>query len=142
MLFNPVLAMLFNTALKRWHPILFVEAPLPGPPSADKPVRHRSRGHHTVGFATRYGALVNAVTSGRNPEVNARFAMDEDMLWDGQGVPASVVFFDETQLATTLDPAADKFTQLAAQLDAAYTRLDVILAQPPATRNRTFRFEA
>ena len=38
MLFNPIFAMLRNTKTNRFHPILFKESPLPGPPAADKPM--------------------------------------------------------------------------------------------------------
>jgi hypothetical protein len=58
MFLNPILAMLFNAKENRWHPILFLESPLPGPPDAAKPVRHKSKFHHTTGFPIRVGAIV------------------------------------------------------------------------------------
>lgn len=97
-MFNPVIAMLHNTTAQRWHPVLFNESSLPGPDAPDKPVRHKSRMHHTTGFPTREEALDNARTSLADavrtqgmgePE----FCLDKDFPWDGEGIPAMVVFF-------------------------------------------------
>ena len=95
MLFNPVVAMLHNQKTDRYHPILFQESPLPGPPSDDKPVRHKSFGHHTTGFDTREEALDNIETdeSIRSECPNITKHLDKDIEWDGEGTPASVCFF-------------------------------------------------
>lgn len=53
MLINPIAALIHNTAADKWHPVLFVESPLPGEDSANKPVRYKSKMHRTEGFATR-----------------------------------------------------------------------------------------
>ncbi len=91
---NPVFAMLYNSKLDRWHPILFLESPLPGPPSLDKPVRHKSRGHHTIGFESREEAVESARESGERIEkTETRFVLDSDILWDGEGIPAIVGYF-------------------------------------------------
>ena len=97
-LLNPVVAMLYNTGLQRWHPVLFVECPLPGPESPGKPVRHKSHMHHTGGFPTREAALDGAnelvrtiVMEKYAPSV--RLLVDGDIPWDGEGVPALVQFF-------------------------------------------------
>ncbi len=96
-MFNPIIALLHNTKLNRWHPILFQESPLPGPPADDKPIRHKSVGHHTAGFETRLAALDSAkdlVTQVTPRAIGpVQLALDQDMSWDGEGVPASVVFF-------------------------------------------------
>lgn len=99
MLFNPLIAILHNEKLDRWHPILFQEAPLPGPPSRNKPIRHKSAGHHTEGFATREEAVAHAKAApGRDPSVaNMILAVDEDLPWDGEGIPAGVNIFPEAQ---------------------------------------------
>lgn len=91
---NPIWAMLHNEKTNRYHPILFHERPLPGPYSLDKPVRHKSRGHHIEGFDTREQALANIedhlkTTPGRK-------CLAKDFYWDGEDMPAMVVFFIET----------------------------------------------
>ena len=45
-------AIIFNTETNTYHPILYRDAPLPGPYDANKPERLKSKGHHTEGFAT------------------------------------------------------------------------------------------
>ncbi len=90
MLFNPIIALLHNQTAERWHPIVFVESPMPG---GAGPVRHKSKMHHTTGFATREEAVANA-TNDLGPKIEgARLAIDEVFDWDGEGVPAMVHFF-------------------------------------------------
>jgi len=86
---NPVVAMLHNTATDRWHPILFSEFPMPGDIRVG---RHKSRGHHTVGFDTRETANVEARQIAEKAG-NARLFLDEPYEWDGTGVPALVAFY-------------------------------------------------
>jgi hypothetical protein len=91
-LLGPVVAMLFNEKLKRWHPIVFEEKPLPGNP--ENLVRHKSKMHHTAGFATREEALESIgpeITS--HIEGECRLMLEGDMLWDGEGIPSMVEFF-------------------------------------------------
>jgi hypothetical protein len=97
---NPIIAMLHNVGANRWHPIVFIEHPLPGPYDAAKPHRHKSSGHHTEGFETREAAVANV-----NDELSGkiasralgltRIALDDDIEWDGEGIPAIVAFFVE-----------------------------------------------
>ncbi len=96
-MFNPIIAILHNTALNRWHPIVFDERPLPGPDSPDKPVRHKSQGHHTEGFETREAALESINGPLKEHIPNAKCALEKDFEWDGQDTPAMVVFFVETE---------------------------------------------
>jgi len=97
-MFNPVVAMLHNEKLNKWHPIWFKESPLPGPPSEDKPVRHKSKGHHTQGFDTREAALSAAKELSNALKEQAigpvSLALEKDFEWDGNDIPAMVVFFD------------------------------------------------
>ena len=100
-MFNPVIAMIHNEKLGRWHPVIFIEDPLPGPPSEDKPVRHKTVGHHTAGFETREEAL-DDVENDLKARVESeaiggvKLCLDEDMPWDGEGIPAEMAFFAET----------------------------------------------
>ena len=89
---NPIVTLLHNTKLNRWHPSLYLESPLPGPPEADKPVRHKSKMHHTNGFDTREAALASAVELiGRAG--GTKLALGADLEWDGEDIPADVAFF-------------------------------------------------
>lgn len=99
---NPVIAMLHNTKLNRWHPIFFAEKPLPGPPGSDKPIRHKSASHHTEGFETREAAL-SAIENdlkdriGSYAGVAPEVCLEGDFPWDGEGTPAMVVYFVRTE---------------------------------------------
>ena len=97
MMFNPIVALVHNTATSRWHPILFSESPLPGPDDPAKPVRHRSRGHHTVGFDTREAAVADATAMKEKLKEHSlgepKLALTKDFEWDGQDVPALTSFF-------------------------------------------------
>lgn len=86
-LLNPIIGMLHNQALNRWHPILFYEAPFPGPAESGKPVRMRSKGHHTEGYATREAAVAGANELAEKV-AGARLAIEQDIEWAGDGVPA------------------------------------------------------
>lgn len=99
-LVNPVVAMVHDVKNKRWHPIVYVENPLPGPPSDDKPVRHKSKMHHTGGFLTREEAVTSAnelaatiINQKCWPSCKMSIAEGEDIPWDGSDVPADVAFF-------------------------------------------------
>lgn len=93
MFLNPIIAMLHNKVADRWHPIVFVENPLPGPPEAGKPVRHKSKMHHTTGFATQAEAEANAREDLAPRIEGAKLALETVLDWDGQDIPAMVRFF-------------------------------------------------
>lgn len=93
---NPIVALLFNTKLKRWHPIIYREAPLPGP--NPQLIRHKSVGHNIEGFEKREDAVAEARKNARtiverNLSPQCQEALKEDLLWNGEGVPADVAFF-------------------------------------------------
>lgn len=97
---NPVVALVANTSTNRWHPIYYREAPLPGPASDSKPMRHKSGGHHTEGFATRAEAAASArdlatkiVSTGCWTSCAVCLEPEYDIPWDGQDIPADVAFF-------------------------------------------------
>lgn len=100
-LWNPIVAMLHNVRANRWHPIVYCESPLPGPVDAAKPVRHKSKGHHTEGFATREEAIAGAnqvadkIAKECSDTSKCRLALEEDIPWGGDGIPADVAFFGE-----------------------------------------------
>jgi hypothetical protein len=83
---SPV-GILVNTKTKRFHPIVFREAPLPGglqPPGGG---RYRSLGHHTVGFDTEAEAIEHVKTRVDWALTGRRWG------WDGESVPALTEFF-------------------------------------------------
>lgn len=98
MLFNPAFAMLFNVKDKRWHPILFTESPLPGPPEEGKPIRLKSHGHHTTGFETRELALAGIKEASGKLDVQPIVDVREDIPWNGEDTPAMVAFLDGDKL--------------------------------------------
>lgn len=99
MLLNPIIGMIHNTTAETWHPVVFVESPLPGPPSPDKPIRHKSKGHHTTGFKTRDEAVAEATAMKARMTGDSigepRLVLDRDFPWDGNGIPAMVEYFIE-----------------------------------------------
>jgi hypothetical protein len=92
-LINPVIAMLHNVKLNRWHPLVFEENPLPGPsPSV---IRHKSKMHHTSGFESREEALKSIPEL--KEQCNAhKECLAKDIPWDGDGIPTMTAFFTET----------------------------------------------
>ncbi len=98
MIFNPIAALIHDTSKDRWHPVLMEEKPLPGPDGPDKPVRHKSKGHHTTGFATREEATDHVQNEWpRNEAIGTNFTDRTDVVfeWDGEGIPAITCFFDD-----------------------------------------------
>lgn len=93
MFINPIIATIHNVSSDRWHPVLFVEEPLPGPEYPNKPVRHKSKMHHTVGFATRSESDNNAISALAEQIPGARLELNTIFDWDGTGIPAIVHFF-------------------------------------------------
>ena len=97
-MFNLIVANIHNTKTDRYHPVLFYESTLPGPPSESKPVRHKSKGHHTEGFDTRKEAIASCEDIAKSLEqqngVAPRTCLEKDFAWDGEDTPAMVIFFD------------------------------------------------
>ena len=101
---NPIVAMLHDTEHDRWHPVVFEEKPLPGNP--DNPIRHKSKMHHTEGFATRDEALVGCDGLAHQLEDHAigeiKMSVDKAFPWNGEGIPAMVVFFSDDEVPVPL----------------------------------------
>lgn len=119
MLINPIMAMLENTATRRYHPMVFRESPLPG--GVSSVVRHLSSGHHTEGFDTREEALLHC-TEKQAALPTIRFALLRDFQWDGVDIPAQVAFFNADELCSTIDEyrqlSAEEIVAILARLDA------------------------
>mgnify|MGYP007047102703 CR=1 FL=1 len=51
---NPwfLIVLLHNAETDRYHPCYYYQSPLPSSGGTEGPVRYRSKGHHTEGFAT------------------------------------------------------------------------------------------
>lgn len=98
LIMNPIVALVHNQKLNRWHTIVYRESPLPGPDSPDKPMRHKSVGHHTEGFPTRDEAVADAQAMAKKIVAEGlwttcKLALGDDLAWDGEDVPADVAFF-------------------------------------------------
>jgi len=95
---NPIVTLLHNQKLNRWHPVVYLESPMPGKGfEADGNttlVRHKSKMHHTTGLETREAALDNARELLKQCD-GTKTAFDEDIAWDGEDVPADVAFFEK-----------------------------------------------
>lgn len=92
---NPIFGLLHNVKENRWHPILFIEAPLPGPPESGKSIRLKSKGHHTTGFATREDAIAEIADKAPHVEPPAAIDTEKDIEWDGEDTPAMVAILSE-----------------------------------------------
>ena len=98
MLFNPIVGNIHNTSTNRFHPIIFSENVTPGWNDGDKStIRYKSAGHHTTGFYTREEAIKHCkeliVQLKEHSLGGVLECLGKDFLWDGNGVPAMVVFF-------------------------------------------------
>jgi len=99
MILNPIIANLHNTKTDRFHPIFFKESPLPGPPEKDKPIRHKSVGHHTGGFDNRADAISECHDMVEKIKGDCigkpQLFIQNDFLWNGEGMPVMVEFFGD-----------------------------------------------
>lgn len=86
-------AILRNTTTGTFHPIIYRDSPLPGPPDASKPRRLKSIGHHTYGFGTLVEAQDHLKTDPRYE--GAVMELENTMDWDGTGIPADVAYLSE-----------------------------------------------
>jgi hypothetical protein len=87
--------MLKNLKTNTYHPIMYLEKPLPGGLESEgnqKLIRYKSKGHRTTGFTNREEAVTSIDT-----EVEARLKemgynvnrdLEGDIEWDGEGIPA------------------------------------------------------
>jgi hypothetical protein len=101
-MYNIIIGMLHNVNTGRFHPIIFYEASMPGPPEENKIIRHKSKGHHAAGFDTRELALaevekVKGKFHEAYPYARVRTALLKDFPWNDEleDIPALVVFFTE-----------------------------------------------
>jgi hypothetical protein len=86
-----------NSVKNTFHPIMYVESPLPGPIESQPEIyRFKSKGHHTSGFATREEAL--AETQKIVTQVKEKWGsiiyldVENDFFeWDGEFIPADVL---------------------------------------------------
>ncbi len=75
-----------NTATGRFHPIVFYASPKPSE-AGESIVRHRSKQHHTAGFATMDEAVEWIVAQPTWRPTGLVW------VWDGEGVPAITHWF-------------------------------------------------
>jgi len=92
-----IVSIIHNTKLNRWHPVYFRLSPQPSSDPTDVGQRFNSGGHHTEGFSTRDTAIEYAKTLADKISQtylgSSILSLEQDFPWDGEGVPAMVVFF-------------------------------------------------
>lgn len=90
-----LIQMLKNVTKNTWHPIMYVEKPLPGGLDTDANnniVRFKSKGHHTAGFATREEAIAS-LDDLKARMINYMFLsnvtvdVETDLEWNGDDIP-------------------------------------------------------
>lgn len=94
-LMDALVLMLKNISTNRFHPIFYLESPLPGGPESEgnkKLIRYKSKGHHTQGFETR-DAAINSINNELVAQIKSigytpNLEIEIDEIWDGKGIPA------------------------------------------------------
>jgi hypothetical protein len=89
-----VAGVLENVSTKRFHPIVFIPAPMPG--GADETLsaqRYKSKGHHTVGFDTLNEAQAHITAQAEWRDSGLVWG------WDGVDTPAMVEWFSFAEAA-------------------------------------------
>ena len=83
--------MLFNIKDETWHPILYLESPMPGSGQTDF-IRYKSKGHRTVGLKDRQEAMgkIQPEMVDRLPNHVFHHEADGDVAWDGEEMPIGV----------------------------------------------------
>lgn len=82
---------LLNAITKRYHPIVFRVAPMPGDADASMSAqRFKSIGHHTDGFDTIELAQAHVAEPRELPWTDVGVVWE----WDGTSTPAMVEFFE------------------------------------------------
>ena len=93
MLLNTVIGNLHNLKTDRYHPIVFDSRPLPSDDGSERMTRYKSRGHHTAGFDIREEAIEDCRSL--CDKMGSLDCTEKDFPWDGEDIPAMVVFFGE-----------------------------------------------
>jgi hypothetical protein len=92
-----LIKMLKNEKQNTYHPIMYFENMFPGGDESEgnqKFIRYKSKGHHTSGFINRNDALnsieIELVEHLKDIGYNVNKELNEDIIWDGVGIPADV----------------------------------------------------
>jgi hypothetical protein len=99
--FNPVIAIIENTASNTFHPIVFCESPMPG--ETPNLIRVKSKMHHTIGFKEKSDAIknINEELFEKVKDVfigTPKLDLETQLTWNGNGIPAIVCFWDNNRL--------------------------------------------
>lgn len=94
-----IVGMIHNVKTDTWHPVIFRDAPMPGP-DGYKLGRVKSHGHHTTGFATRAEAEADVE---QHPHLQG-VPFDREWVyeWDGEGIPALVAIARDGKVVVLL----------------------------------------
>lgn len=87
-----LIMMLKNEQTNTYHPIMYLEKPLPYSEESKNIVRYKSKGHRTNGFTDRADALLSIdkelTAQLKDMGYNVNKELDGDLLWDGIEIPA------------------------------------------------------
>ncbi len=90
-----LIMMLHNTAAGTYHPIFYLESPLPCGEAANHITRYKSKMHHTGGFKTLEEATAD-IHSNLVARIKENFftapdiEIENHIEWNGEGVPADI----------------------------------------------------
>ena len=88
-----LIMMLLNTAESTYHPIFYMESPLPGDNSNIGFVRYKSKGHRTTGFKSIDEALESIQTEIVD-RLDDNYSITKELKgvleWDGKDIPADI----------------------------------------------------
>ncbi len=97
MVVEPIVGLIHNLKINTWHPVYFRESPAPSSDGSDKAKRYKSGGHYTEGLPSREEGLEASKTlvEALKPHAigSVHLALEKDFPWDGEDVPAMVVWF-------------------------------------------------
>ena len=92
-----IVGLIHNLKLDQWHPVYFRENPAPSSDGTELAQRYKSGGHQTTGFNTREEGLEAAEKLAVAIEDQSigpvSLALEKDFPWDGEDIPAMVVWF-------------------------------------------------
>lgn len=93
----PVVGILRNIGLNRWHPALFEPEPVEGDRKIENVSRYRSRGYLTEGYPSRQecieGARELASSIRKHATCPVLLSLERDITWDGEDFPSMGVYF-------------------------------------------------
>lgn len=93
----PIVGIVRNVSLDRWHPVYFAPDPLEDDRNIENVCRYRSKGLSTDGYLSReeciQGAKELAAWIGKRAACPVLLSIERDITWDGKEFPSIGVYF-------------------------------------------------